>query len=144
MDNEIVGKKIKHYEHFIEKVLKKDLKDIQLELKKRSEKYQEWQNVKNVLKTVNEFKEKDRDMVLKINLNNDVMVTGEINDYEQTYINIGLGYLLEMDCEEANKYSDIRLKLLKKEIEHFRELAVNVKVHIKLTLLAINELQTTL
>lgn len=140
MDRETLQKKIKEYEHFIEVKLKGDLKEIEAALTLKSEKYKEWQEVKNVLKTVREFKEKDRDMNVKVNIGHDVLVLGEVDDYERTYIDVGLGCLLEMDCDEANKYSDIRMKLLEKEIDHFRKLAINVKVHIKLTLLGINEL----
>ncbi|KAG5870920.1 hypothetical protein JTB14_004141 [Gonioctena quinquepunctata] len=124
-DDEIkeVKKKIEDYEHFIE---------------------DRWQEVKQVVKTVREFKEKDRDMLVRLDIGCGIMATGEITDFERTYVDIGLGYKLEMDCDEADKYSDIRLKLLTKEIEHFRNLAVDVKVHIKLVLLAINELQASI
>ncbi|CAH0546117.1 unnamed protein product [Brassicogethes aeneus] len=144
MDPEVVNKKINEYEKYIEEKLKSDLKEIELKLSDKVKKYKDWEDVKEIAKTVKEFKEKDRDMLVRVDIGNNIQVTGEITDYERTYVKIGLGYLLEMECREADKYSDIRLRLLKKEIDHLRKLAVNVKVHIKLVLLAINELQASL
>ncbi|XP_044270121.1 protein UXT-like [Tribolium madens] len=139
---EEMNKKIREYETFLEDTLKRDLAEVQKILKDKVKKYKEWEEVKQVTKTINEFKEKDRDMVVRVGLGCGVHVTGEVSDYERTFVNIGLGCLLEMDCDEADKYSDIRMRSLKKDIEHYRNLAVHVKVNIKMVLLAINELQS--
>ncbi|CAG9816343.1 unnamed protein product [Phaedon cochleariae] len=128
MDTEDISKKIKVYENFLQDRLKKDLKEIEKILDDKSTKYNEWEDVKQVVKTVCEFKEKDRDMKVMFDLGQGTMASGEISDYERTYINIGLGYMLEMDCKEADGYADIRLRLLKKEIDHFRKMAVDIKV----------------
>ncbi|XP_023016149.1 protein UXT homolog [Leptinotarsa decemlineata] len=139
-----IQKKIEEYNNFIEVKLKNDLKDIEKLLDDKSVKLKDWQEVKQVLKTVREFREKDRDMSVRVDIGGGVLSTSEITDFERTYVSIGLGYMLEMDCDEADKYADIRLRLLTKEINHFRNLAVDVKVHIKLVLLAINELQASI
>nr|XP_008197055.2 PREDICTED: protein UXT isoform X1 [Tribolium castaneum] len=137
-----VSKKIKDYETFLEDTLKRDLADVQNILKDKVKKYKEWEEVQQVTKTINEFKEKDRDMVVRVGLGCGVHVSGEVSDYERTFVNIGLGCLLEMDCDEADKYSNIRMRSLKKDIDHYRSLAVHVKVNIKMVLLAISELQS--
>ncbi|RZC36772.1 Prefoldin domain containing protein [Asbolus verrucosus] len=142
MNPEELNNKIKGYETFLEETLKKDLSDVQDILKEKIRKYKEWEEVKQITKTLNEFKEKDRDMPVRVGLGCGVHVNGEVIDYERTYISIGLGYLLEMDCDEANKYSNIRMRSLKRDIDHYRKLAVTVKVNIKMVLLAINELQS--
>jgi prefoldin subunit 5 len=137
-----LAKKIQEYEAFLEDTLKRDLAEVQNILKEKVKKHKEWEEVKQVVKTMNEFKEKDRDMVVRVGLDCGVHVTGEVTDFERSYVNVGLGYLLEMDCYEADKYSEIRMRGLKKDIEHYRKLAVHVKVNIKMVLLAINELQS--
>lgn len=139
-----IEKKLQEYEQFIEDKLKPDLRDIEACLLQKSDQAKEWTDLKNVLTVVKEFKEKDRDMQVQIDLGNSVSAFATLRDYESTYVDIGLGYLLEMNCEEADKYAGIRLKLVQKEISHLRQLAVNVKVHIKMVLLAIGELQKTL
>ncbi|XP_050296601.1 protein UXT homolog [Anthonomus grandis grandis] len=137
-------KKLKQYEHFIDQKLKPDLKDIESTLAKKSMECKEWIDLKTVVGIICEFKDTDRDMNVQLPLGNDVTTFAKICDYESTYVNVGLGCILEMDREEASKYADIRLRLLQKEINHLRKLAVNVKVHIKMVLLAISELQATL
>ncbi|XP_056631363.1 uncharacterized protein LOC130441624 [Diorhabda sublineata] len=144
MDTQKVQQKINEYELFVEEKLKSDLKDIETILEDKSSKYKEWEEVQNVVKVIRNFKDKNRDMNVKVDIGKGLLAQGEITDFERSYINIGLGYMLEMDCDEADKYSTIRMNFLKKEISHFRKLAIDVKVHIKLTLLAINELQATL
>lgn len=144
MNVQEVQEKVKEYESFVENKLKNDLKEIETILKSKAEKHRDWEEVKETTKVIRSFKEKNRDMRLKVDVGQGIMVQGEVTDFEQNYIDIGLGYLLEMDCDEADRYADIRLKLLQKEITHYRKLAVNIKVHIKLTLLAMSELQGTL
>lgn len=142
MSFEEVNNKVKQYETFIEETLKRDLKEVQDILDDKVEKYKDWEQVKEVTKTMKEFKAKDRDMNVRVELGCGVHVQGEVSDYERTYVNVGLGYLLEMDCDEADKYSDIRMRSLNRDIDHYRQLAVSIKVNIKMVLLAINELQS--
>lgn len=139
-----IQEKVKEYEYFIEGVLKNDLRVIEKSLNDKVVQYKDWEEVKLMTDIVKEFKEKDRDMLVRVDIGKGILITAEITEYEQTYVNIGLGIILEMDSHEAMKYSDIRMHLLKKEIAHLRKLAVDVKVHIKMVLLAINELQKTI
>lgn len=140
MNSNEIQEKVGEYDNFVE-VLKNDLRDIEKTLNEKVTQYNEWEEVKAMADIVNEFKEKNCDMLVQLDIGRGIMVKGEICEYKQTYVNIGLGIVLEMDCQETVKYSDIRLCLLKKEITHFRKLAVDIKVHIKMVLLAINELQ---
>ncbi|XP_028132574.1 protein UXT homolog [Diabrotica virgifera virgifera] len=138
-----VQEKVKEYENFIEDKLKPDLEDIVVILKDKSTKLKDWEEVKTTVKTVRRSKEKDRDMVVKVDIGGGILAQGEISDLEQIYVDVGLGYMLEMNHQEADRYADIRMNLLKKEIAHFRKMAVDVKVNIKLILLALSELQAT-
>ncbi|XP_066156248.1 protein UXT homolog [Euwallacea fornicatus] len=139
-----IPKKLQEYENFIEEKLKPDLREIETTLSLKSNQSKEWTELKNILTVLREFKEKDQDMNVQFNMGHEIASFAKICDYETVYVDVGLGYLLEMDCDEANKYADIRLNLLQKEINHLRQLAVNVKVHVKLALLAIGELQNSL
>lgn len=144
MNNQDIEEKLSRYEHFIEYKLKIDLKQVEETLRIKNVMYQEWDEVENMSKTVQEFKEKDRDMNLKFELANGVMAQSEVTDFNCVYVDIGLGYMLDMEPDEAIKYATIRKNILKKEVEHYRKLAVDIKVHIKFVLLALNELQATL
>ncbi|XP_060520695.1 uncharacterized protein LOC132698555 [Cylas formicarius] len=144
MNESEIREKINDYEKFVQEKLKKDLKDIEALLLNKSQEHKDWKEAQIVARNLQEFKDKDRDMNVMFDMGHNIMCSGEISNCETIYVDIGLNNLLEMNCEELDKYADIRLKLLSKEIEHFRKLAVNVKVHIKMVLLAINELQSTL
>lgn len=136
-----IQKKVQNYENYIEERLKTDLKSIEEVLQQKNDKYQEWQDIKNVARHWNYLREKDRDVDLQIDIGDGVNVFGEVTEFDTLFVDIGAGILLEMDCVEAEKYANIRMNVLRKEIAHLRKLAVNVKVHIKLVLLAIYELQ---
>lgn len=139
MDSTIESK-VKQYENFIE-VLKEDLKDIEKQLDKVVTKYNEWDELSRSMKALRELKGRDVNMLVPLGCGVNVNATTDVND--RVLVNIGLGYLLEMNYEEADKYAVIRMRASQREIDHFRDLAVKVKVNIKLTLLAINELTTT-
>lgn len=143
MEKREVEEKVKEYETYIEDTLKRDLKSIETELNKQQELYKEWEEVKHVTKYWKRIKERDCDTNLLVDLGCGVSAHAEVTDFDKMYIDIGLGILLEMDDVEASKYADIRLNFIKKQVAHLRKLAVNVKVHIKLILLAIYELQSS-
>lgn len=144
MDSNEVAEKVKEYEYFIEDILKKDLREIEKDLNGKLVKYNDWDEIKTMTEVVKEFRRKNCDMLVRVDIGRGIFMNGEICDYERTYVNVGLGIILEMDCDEAARYSNIRLRFLKKEIDHCRKLAVKVKVHIKMVLLAINELQQSI
>lgn len=139
-----INAKLQEYESFIENKLKPDLRDIELLLNSKATQCEEWNELKTMVSAIKDHKTKDRDMQIQFELGNGVVAFGSIGDYEATYVDVGLGCLLEMHPDEAEKYADIRLRLLQKEILHLRQLAVGVKMHIKTGLLAIGELQATL
>ncbi|KAJ8981191.1 hypothetical protein NQ317_014835 [Molorchus minor] len=124
----------RNMKNYVEDKLKTDLKDIDVILKGKASKYKDWDDVKQVAKTVREFKERDSDMALTVKLQ------------------ILKVYMCALDLAICWKWTAARSRQIlgyqdegfKKEIDHFRKLAVDVKVHIKLVLLAINELQATL
>ncbi|KAK9747509.1 Prefoldin subunit [Popillia japonica] len=137
----IVDNKIKEYENFLEDVLKKDLREIDIKLNQSVEKYEEWENLQNTIRIWQTLNEKDLKMLVPLGNNINVNATAE--DYDKLLVDIGVGCLLEMSFEEALKYSNIRMKVVKKDIDHYRQLAVHVKVKMKLVLLGINELILT-
>ena len=138
MDSEIESK-VKQYENFIS-VLKEDLKDVEKQLDNAMKKYNEWDELYRSMKVWRTLKGRDVDMLVPLGFDVNVNATADVDD--RILVDIGLGCLLEMNYDEAEKYSTIRMRASQREIDHFRNLAVKVKVNIKLTLLAINELTT--
>lgn len=141
---EEVNRKVQEYESYVQDTLKSDLRQIEQTLERKLQDFNDWQNVKNSAKHWRFIKDLNIDAEVQVNVGCGVSAFAEVTEYDKMYIDVGLGILVEMDYEEADKYADIRLNLIKKEINHVRQLAVNVKVHIKLVLLAIHELQSTI
>ncbi|KAK5639934.1 hypothetical protein RI129_010745 [Pyrocoelia pectoralis] len=133
-----MNEKIKSYENFIEDKLKNDLKEIEVSLNKKSDNLKLWQELKNSIVHLKEAKTDELNVTFELGLG--VFVGARIEEMEKVIVNIGCDCYLEMYYDEAIKYADIRMKYLSKEIEFFRQQAVHVKAHIKLVLLAINEL----
>lgn len=136
-----IERQIKVYEDFIESTLKSDLNNIKESLEKKADSFNQWQDVKNIVKHWRRINKMNCDTNVQFEIGCGIHSFGEVTDCEKMYIDVGLGVLLEMDYDEADKYADIRLKLISKEIEHLQKLAVKVKVHIKMVLLTIHHLQ---
>ena len=77
----------------------------------------------------------------KINIGCNVFAQANVTDAERIYIDIGLGHYLEFTIEEAIPYLNARLLRLDKEFDKLREQLAEVKAHIKMALLGIQELQ---
>lgn len=133
--------KIDEYQKFIDETLKVDLKEIETNLRKKFDKFKEWEELKDIVRMLK--MKQDQDVNLQVPIGCNVYVNAETETNDTVLVDVGLGCLLEMNYIETDKYCNIRMGLLKKEIEHYRSFAVNVKVKIKLTLLAINELKST-
>lgn len=141
-----IQSKIETYNDFIEDKLKEDLKHTQIALEKLHEEKQNWMDAKLNFKMLRTFKEKcpQQDLCMDIPLaewgNKSITASTIITDVEKVHVDIGCGVRLTMELDHADKYADIRLKLIEKQIEHYMDMAVQIKVHIKVTLLAVNEL----
>lgn len=138
-----IQSKLQVYEDYVENQLKPDLKCIEELLKEKFDAFQEWDDLKNVVKHWKYLRAKNRDTDLQIEIGSNVYGFAEVTEFDKLLVDVGANVLLEMDCEEAHKYADIRMNVLKKEIAHLRKMAVNVKVHIKLVLLALYELRNS-
>ncbi|KAB0792558.1 hypothetical protein PPYR_14517 [Photinus pyralis] len=134
-----VAEKLKSYENFIEEKLKNDLKELETALTKKSDDFKLWQELKNSLVHLKEAKDDELNVTFEMGLG--VFIGARVEEREKVIVNIGCDCYLEMYYDEAIKYADIRMKYLTKEIEFFRQQAVHVKAHIKLVLLAMNELK---
>lgn len=140
MDESDKDRKIEEYQKFIEETLKVDLKEIETNLEKKFDKFKQWEELKDIIAMLR--MKDNQDLNLQVPVGCNIYVNAETETNDTIIVDVGLGCLLEMNYVEGEKYCNIRMGLLKKEIEHYRSLAVNVKVKIKLTLLAINELKS--
>ncbi|KAK4872964.1 hypothetical protein RN001_014993 [Aquatica leii] len=113
--------KISSYENFIEDKLKKDLRDLEELLSKKNEQHKLWQDLKNFIQHVNEFKNEELNTTFELGLG--IFLGAKIENAETVIVNIGCDCYLDMYFDEAVKYADIRMKYLKKEIDFLRQQA---------------------
>ncbi|XP_017769982.1 PREDICTED: protein UXT homolog [Nicrophorus vespilloides] len=145
-----VKKKLEEYQDFLENTLKVDLKEIEGKLNATANELEKWIKLKNF---TSKILPSYRDNVkFDLNVYNrivemeecEMFVRATVEDFNKVYIDIGCNCLLQMDLEEATKYASIRIRVIEKKIVHYSELAVKVKVNIKVVLLAIQQLDPLL
>ncbi|XP_018331170.1 protein UXT homolog [Agrilus planipennis] len=134
--------KIEEYENFIEKKLKRDLAEIEEILEKKYENYSHWADLKSLIQGLKLQQNEEKEYDIAVDMGCSVFAHGRIEEENVVFVNIGCECYLPMDYNEASKYADIRIKVIEREMEHYRKLAVQVKMNIKLFLLAIEELNT--
>ncbi|KAF2895147.1 hypothetical protein ILUMI_11026 [Ignelater luminosus] len=134
-----LGKKISSYEDFINDRLKKDLKEVETLCSKKVDDYKNWQELQNFIKHVQNKKQDE--LITTFEFGFGVYMAAKLERVDKLIVCIGCNCYLEMYYDEANKYVELRMKYLKKEINFLRQQAVKIKAHIKLVLLAISELK---
>lgn len=136
---EKLDKKISAYEDFINDRLKKDLKDVETLCCKKTDDYKNWQELQNFIKHVQ--KKKHDELTTTFEFGFGVYMAAKLEQLDKLIVCIGCNCYLEMYYDEADKYVELRMKYLKKEIDFLRQQAVKIKAHIKLVLLGISELK---
>lgn len=134
-----VTEKILQYQSFIDENLMQDLKDIEGRLNRLYSEETEYSQLKSSVQAIKEnYKEGFK---TQVEVGCDMFIQAEVSNVSEIIVDVGLGYHLEMDTEETIRYSDIRLNILKLQIEHALKQTIKIKGHIKLVLLAIHELK---
>lgn len=136
-----IENKIQSYESFVDK-LKRDLQEVESVLEKKVSHYRCWLDLKNTIYHLRKC-ETDDEIVGTFPFGQNIYMMAKLEEEDKIIVNIGCNCCLEMSYEEAQKYSDIRMKFSKKEIDHWRNQAVTIKSHLKLVLLAIYEIRNT-
>lgn len=141
MEKTTAEEKVETYGAFIETKLKKDLLEVNKCLNKKAEDHKHWTQLKNIIGQLRKCKPNCDQVLTKVHFGLDIYMTAELEEDDRILVNIGCDCVMEMSYDEAEKYADIRLKLLRKEIDHWRKQACAIKAHIKLVLLAIHEIK---
>lgn len=133
--------KILKFENFINETLKGDLAAYEKKLDTKTSDVAEFIQLRTMINTLKSMKADEKGFKTKLDLGNSIFVQAKVDDASTILLNAGLGHFVELSLEEALHIIDIRIKLLEKQIEHLRKQIAQTKAHIKLTLLALQELQ---
>lgn len=141
MENTASEEKVETYRAFIERKLKKDLLEVNEFLDKKVEDHKRWTQLKHIIGQLRKCKPNCDEVLTKVHFGLDIYMTAVLEEDDRILVNVGCDCVMEMSYDEAEKYADIRLKLLRKEIDHWRKQACAIKAHIKVVLLAIHEIK---
>ncbi|CAK1552333.1 unnamed protein product [Leptosia nina] len=132
---------ITKYENFINDVLKEDLRVLHLKLEKINAELADLIQQKHALRVVTDKSVHPDGFKTQVNIGCNFFMEASVSDTSQMLINIGLDHYLEFSLEEANKYLDARIKVFEQHSQQLIQKAAEIKAHIKMMLLGINELQ---
>lgn len=129
--------RITQIEAFINDVLKEDLKQLELHLNQFNEEIMEYVQLKNTVQT---FREHIPDgYKTQLNIGSNIFMQARVKQMDKILVNVGKDVYLEMDMQEAIRYSDMRVKILTKQADVVREESIKKRTQIKMALIAMSE-----
>ncbi|KOB67980.1 Protein UXT-like protein, partial [Operophtera brumata] len=140
MTNENVQETILKYEHFINDVLKEDLRVLEQRLQHINAEVSDLIQQRHALKVVTDKAVHPDGFKAQVNIGCNFFLEASVPDTSNLLINIGLNHFLEFSAEEGSKYLDVRIKAYETKAEELNNKAAETKAHIKLMLFNLGEL----
>lgn len=131
---------IAKYDHFINDVLKEDLRILESKLQHINGEISDLIQQRHSLKVLTDTTVHPNGFKTQLNIGCNFFMEASVTDTSKLLINIGSNIFLEFTLPEANKYLDARIKAYEEKSEELRNKAIAVKAHIKLMLFNIDEL----
>lgn len=129
--------RITQIEAFINDVLKEDLKQLELHLNQFNEEIMEYVQLKNTIQTFGDHMPDG--YKTQLNIGSNIFMQARVKQMDKILVNVGKEVYLEMDMQEAIRYSDMRVKILTKQADVVREESIKKRTQIKMALIAMSE-----
>lgn len=129
--------RITQIEAFINDFLKEDLKQLELHLNQFNEEIMEYVQLKNTIQTFGDHMPDG--YKTQLNIGSNIFMQARVKQMDKILVNIGKEVYLEMDMQEAIRYSDMRVKILTKQADVVREESIKKRTQIKMALIAMSE-----
>lgn len=129
--------RITQIEAFINDVLKEDLKHLELHLNQFNEEIMEYVQLKNTVQTFGDHMPDG--YKTQLNIGSNIFMQARVKQMDKILVNVGKEVYLEMDMQEAIRYSDMRVKILTKQADVVREESIKKRTQIKMALIAMSE-----
>lgn len=129
--------RITQIEAFINDVLKEDLKQLELHLNQFNEEIMEYVQLKNTIQTFGDHMPDG--YKTQLNIGSNIFMQARVKQMDKILVNVGKDVYLEMDMQEAIRYSDMRVKILTKQADVVREESIKKRTQIKMALIAMSE-----
>lgn len=137
---ENVEESIAKYEHFINNVLKEDLRILEQRLLQINAEITDLTQQRHTLKVISDKEVHPTGFKTQVNLGCNFFMEATVPDTSTLLINIGLNHFVEFSYEEACKYLDMRVKAYEGKALELQNKSAETKAHIKLMLFSLGEL----
>ena len=134
------AEKVKKFEDFLNDKLKPDLKYVLEKRDKIYEEVAEFAALKNSIDAIKKSNSK-APLKLQVDLGSNFYAQGRVEDPKRIFVDVGLGFVLELTLDEAVGVIDKRVAVFEEEAKRLTDQACKIKANIKLTLEGLRELQ---
>eukprot|EP00003_Mantamonas_plastica_P013185 TRINITY_DN2314_c1_g2_i2.p2 TRINITY_DN2314_c1_g2~~TRINITY_DN2314_c1_g2_i2.p2 ORF type:complete len:187 (-),score=56.65 TRINITY_DN2314_c1_g2_i2:253-813(-) len=146
--NESTEKKVKRFEAFLNEKLKVDLENV---LRERDEVYKtmsSYMELKGMVETLMAAQEQERGedgtgevgtLKTMVNIGADVYCQAKVEDPTRIFVNVGFGFHVEMELEEAVEFIDKKTEQLQEVCDGLSKKANTIRGKIRIMMEGINE-----
>lgn len=132
--------KIEKYEHLLNNVLRENLRIVLEERDKVYEDIAAHSQLKQMITCIIESPDQEG-LRTKVDLGSNFYVQAHVPDTSRIYVNVGLGFFLELTLQEALGFIDKKLELLNVKLSESTKKSAKIKGQIKFVFEGIRELQ---
>ncbi|XP_076313485.1 uxt prefoldin-like subunit [Tachypleus tridentatus] len=136
-----VSAKVLKYEHFLNDVLREDLRKFLLERDKICTRIAEYEGLKTVISRIEETSEKGKSLKTEIDFGCNFYVKAVVPNTSHIFIHVGFGFFVEFTMEEAKCFIDKKVEQLNQQLEKLTKDTCKIKAHIKMVYEGLRELQ---
>ncbi|XP_077545968.1 uxt prefoldin-like subunit [Haemaphysalis longicornis] len=136
-----IREKVLQYETFLNDVLKEDLRKCLEERDAVCAKLAELLQLRTVVERIQEVEANKESFRTQVDLGCNFYVQAVVPDVSKIFVQVGMGFFVELTHEEALWFIGRREALLETELQRISKESANIKAHIQMVLQGLRELQ---
>uniref|UniRef100_A0A131XQE8 Putative transcriptional regulator uxt n=1 Tax=Hyalomma excavatum TaxID=257692 RepID=A0A131XQE8_9ACAR len=136
-----VRSNVLQYETFLNDVLKEDLRKCLEERDRICAKLAELLQLRTVVERIQEVAANKETFRTQIDLGSNFYVQALVPDVSKIFVQVGMGFFVELTHEETLWFVGRREALLEAELQRISKESANIKAHIQMVLQGLRELQ---
>ncbi|KAL1473572.1 hypothetical protein MTO96_021908 [Rhipicephalus appendiculatus] len=136
-----IRSKVLQYETFLNDVLKEDLRKCLEERDRICAKLAELLQLRTVVERIQEVAANKETFRTQVDLGSNFYVQAVVPDVSKIFVQVGMGFFVELTHEETLWFVGRREALLETELQRVSQESANIKAHIQMVLQGLRELQ---
>ena len=141
--NPVNDKKVKSFETFLNEKLRPDLKSVLEDRDKIYEEIAEYLSLKNSIEAL-QTTGFPKPLKTRVDLGCNFYMRANVAEPEKIFVDVGLGFFLELGPKEAIEFIDKKTKFLQTKADNLTEESTKIKANIKIVIHGLRELQVCL